>query len=516
MQYSSTVLIAAFGITSIFTHGVLDSVEGANGVTMPGLSVSDGTPRDCASPLCGSEADTSIIRKREMGTNKATALGRTQGGGPVDATKMMAMFMGGGGNATATKEAREVHAANVLRRSLGERAANGGIRTPKGTMETGVKAAAGVGASNGMPTCSDDGKIKMTYHQVNQDGAGPLTAMIDATSGGTDPAAFKSAQVTKNVPGIGIGGLSAAAVMDFPVEVQMPAGMTCSGTVGDAQNVCIVRMQNAAAAGPFGGSVAVTQSPAAKKRAIEYNLSKRHFARALAKRNAEDDAAAAIAELEKIGSATKDEEAEKEAIEGAKSPLTKKSVEDDAAAAIAELEKMGSATKDEEAEKEAIEGAKSPLTKKSVEDDAAAAIAELEKMGSATKDEEAEKEAIEGAKSPLTKKSVEDDAAAAIAELEKMGSATKDEDSKLEPVTVASVTRKRNTEDDANAAAAMAEFDKIDKMIKVESKNSDVVPATKKQADKEADKTSTKTDRDAEEDTELAALDAEIEAEDKE
>ncbi|EPQ62832.1 hypothetical protein BGT96224_5074, partial [Blumeria graminis f. sp. tritici 96224] len=268
MQYSSTILIAAFGITSVFTHGVVDSVEGANGVTMPGLSVSDGTPRDCASPLCGSEADTSIIRKREMGTNKATALGRTQGGGPVKASKMMAMFMAGGGNATATKAAREVHAANVLRRSLGERAANGGIRTPKGTMETGVKAAAGVGASSGMPTCSDDGKVKMTYHQVNQDGAGPLTAMIDSTSGGTDPAAFKSAKVTKNVPGIGIGGLSAAAVMDFPVEVQMPAGMTCSGTVGDAQNVCIVRMQNAAAAGPFGGSVAVTQSPAAKKRAI--------------------------------------------------------------------------------------------------------------------------------------------------------------------------------------------------------------------------------------------------------
>ncbi|CCU76429.1 Egh16H1-like protein [Blumeria hordei DH14] len=350
MQYSSTLLLAAFAVTRVFSHGVVDSVEGANGVTMPGLSVADGTPRDCASPLCGSEADTSIIRKREMGTNRATALGRTQGGGPVDATKMMAMFMGGGGNATATKEAREVHAANVLRRSLGERAANGGTRTPKGTLETGVKAAAGAGASSGMPTCTDDGKVKMTYHQINQDGAGPLTAMVDATSGGTDPAAFKSAKVTQNVPGIGIGGLSAAAVMDFPVEVQMPAGMTCSGTVGDAQNVCIVRMQNAAAAGPFGGSVAVTQSPAAKKRAIEYNLSKRHFARALAKRNAEDDAAAAIAELEKIGSATKDDEAEKEIT--AATPLTKKSAEDDAAAAaaIAELEKIGSATKDDEAE----------------------------------------------------------------------------------------------------------------------------------------------------------------------
>ncbi|VCU41347.1 Bgt-51561 [Blumeria graminis f. sp. tritici] len=385
MQYSSAILIAAFAVTSVFTHGVVDSVVGANDVTMPGLSVADGTPRDCASPRCGSEADTSIIRKREMGTNKATALGRTQGGGPVDASKMMAMFMGGGGNATATKAAREVHAANVLRRSLGERAANGGIRTPKGTMETGVKAAAGVGASSGMPTCSDDGKVKMTYHQINQDGAGPLTAMVDATSGGTDPAAFKSAEVTQNVPGIGIGGLSAAAVMDFPVEVQMPAGMTCSGTVGDAQNVCIVRMQNAAAAGPFGGSVAVTQSPAAKKRAIEYNLSKRHFARALAKRNAEDDAAAAaaIAELEKIGSATKDEQAEKE--DAVEAPLTKKSAEDDAAAAaaIAELEKIGSATKDEEASSAAV------VTKRDTDLDAAQK-AESEALDAETEAEDKE------------------------------------------------------------------------------------------------------------------------------
>jgi hypothetical protein len=121
----------------------------------------------------------------------------------------------------------------------------------------------------------------MTFHQVNQDGAGPLTAMIDATSGGTDPAAFQKATVTQDVPGIGIGGLSAAAVKDFPVKVQMPAGMTCSGSAGGADNVCIVRMQNAALAGPFGGSAAFTQSTAAKKRAVEYNLRKRHMARGI-------------------------------------------------------------------------------------------------------------------------------------------------------------------------------------------------------------------------------------------
>jgi hypothetical protein len=195
---------------------------------------------------------------------------------------MVSLFMGGAGNATEAKMARDIHEANVLRRSLGERAANGGTKTPAGTVETGVKAAAGVGATKGMPTTADDGTLTMTFHQVNQDGAGPLTASVDPTSGGSDASAFQTATVTQNVPGIGIGGLSAAQTMDFPVAIQMPAGMTCSGSVGGASNVCVAKLQNSALAGPFGGSVAFTQSAAAKKRSIEYNLSKRRFARALA------------------------------------------------------------------------------------------------------------------------------------------------------------------------------------------------------------------------------------------
>ncbi|KAA8565281.1 hypothetical protein MFRU_045g00090 [Monilinia fructicola] len=281
MQYTSAILVMAFAATNVLAHGVVTEIQGANGVKMPALSVADGTPRDCPSPGCGSEADTSIIRPNELGSNKATALGRTSKG-PVDASKMISMFMGGNANSTSAKAAREIHAANMARRSLVVRAADGGAKTPKGTSETGVKAAQGAGATSGMPTCADDGTIDMTFHQVNQDGAGPLKAMVDATSGGTDPAAFKMAQVTQNVPGIGIGGLSAAQTTDFQVKVQMPAGMTCSGSSGGASNVCVVKMMNDAIAGPFGGSAAFVQSAGAKKRAIEYNLSKRRFARAIA------------------------------------------------------------------------------------------------------------------------------------------------------------------------------------------------------------------------------------------
>ncbi len=108
--------------------------------------------------------------------------------------------------------------------------------------------------------------------QINQDGAGPLTAAIDGTSGGTDSAAFKTAQVTQDVPGLGFQGLSLATNKDFPLTVQMPAGMTCDATVAGVDNVCVVRVRNGAAAGPFGGSAAFTMSATAKKRALAYRM----------------------------------------------------------------------------------------------------------------------------------------------------------------------------------------------------------------------------------------------------
>ena len=98
---------------------------------------------------------------------------------------------------------------------------------------------------------------------------------MDGTSGGTDEAAMQPATVTEDVPGLGVQGLSLATTTDFEMKVQMPAGMTCDATVAVTPNVCVMRVRNGAAAGPFGGSVAFTQSTAARKRAIAYKLKKR-------------------------------------------------------------------------------------------------------------------------------------------------------------------------------------------------------------------------------------------------
>ena len=62
--------------------------------------MADGTPRDCSSSSCGSQDDTAIIRDDELGTDEASALGRTETDGPVDPAKNIAAFMGDSGSAT--------------------------------------------------------------------------------------------------------------------------------------------------------------------------------------------------------------------------------------------------------------------------------------------------------------------------------------------------------------------------------------------------------------------------------
>ncbi|KAK4099224.1 hypothetical protein N658DRAFT_498589 [Parathielavia hyrcaniae] len=313
------VLLLSLLATPSSAHGVVTLVRGANGVEMPGLTVADGTPRDCSTNRCGSQADTAIIRDREIRSGEVGPLGRTQGNGPVSAETMIAAFMGSGAAprvnaATASVGVEDdldgLPAAQQgddndndgggrfgrfrLGQKRGEAESGGGVvkvarqffqglfgggggragTASTVATETNVAAMAGTGASSGLPTCGDDGSIEMVFHQINQDGAGPLQAAIDGTSGGTDPDAFQTAEVTQDVPGFA-GGLSLATSRDFPLTVQMPAGMTCEATVGGVENVCVVRVRNGAAAGPFGGSAAFTQSPAARKRAIEYRLKKR-------------------------------------------------------------------------------------------------------------------------------------------------------------------------------------------------------------------------------------------------
>ncbi|KAF7155397.1 hypothetical protein CNMCM5623_007468 [Aspergillus felis] len=288
-----TVLLAS----QVSAHGLVTRIKGANGVNMPGLTIIDGVPRDCPSAACGGQKDTAIIRDQEMGGMKASPLGRTMGAGPVNAANVINKFLGGG---AATEKRGRVSLSDRRRQLINDAASvitnaggailNGaqdlvdktplggavksaqsavddalsivpglksGAMTAQGTSEKGVQLYSGKGASTGLPTASPDGVVTVIYHQVNQDGAGPLTADIDPSSGGTNPKAFVSAPVIQNIPGV--AGFSTSSTMDYEVKVQVPKGMKCTGTVGAAQNVCIVRIRNTAISGPFGGSAAFTQ-----------------------------------------------------------------------------------------------------------------------------------------------------------------------------------------------------------------------------------------------------------------
>ncbi|EEP77019.1 hypothetical protein UREG_01868 [Uncinocarpus reesii 1704] len=291
MKFSTAFALSALvSCSQVAAHGTITLVKGANGVNMPGLSVVDGTPRGCASAACGAQKDTAIIRNSEMG-GKASALGRTAYG-PVDPSKVMDAYMG-----RSKRHARDLlgarqlinEAASAFTGPIGAvlngvqdlvqptplkplmdsitNAGNGlggampgmatGAVVGADIKEGGVNQYYGKGKSAGLPTASSDGTVTMIYHQVNQDGAGPLLAEIDPSSGGQDPGAFQKAQILTNIPGV--AGLSTSSNSDFEIKVKMPEGMKCTGTVGSAKNVCIARVRNAALSGPFGGSAAFTQ-----------------------------------------------------------------------------------------------------------------------------------------------------------------------------------------------------------------------------------------------------------------
>lgn len=131
------------------------------------------------SPLCGAEADTSVIRRN------GSPLGKTSGGGEVDAAMAVANFMGNGANAAArfkrnllgsrfdNKRRGLLDGLNGLLGGGGGGGSGGkaseavGTKTPKGTVEDGVAKAAGKGAMSGLPTVGADGVLNMVMHQVS-------------------------------------------------------------------------------------------------------------------------------------------------------------------------------------------------------------------------------------------------------------------------------------------------------------------------------------------------------------
>ncbi|KAK1490783.1 hypothetical protein CCUS01_14378 [Colletotrichum cuscutae] len=160
-------------------------------------------------------------------------------------------------------------------RFKGEAADTFGETVGAGTndLETGTKA---IMAATGdqLPQIRAGGTIDMTVHQVNGDGGGPYDCMINGDATG---ATWTNINVPVTVPGQNSRN-RAGAMTDFPIKAEIPAGQTCTGTVAGQSNVCLVRCQNAARAGPFGGVVPVQMAQAGNTPAA----ARRNLARAVA------------------------------------------------------------------------------------------------------------------------------------------------------------------------------------------------------------------------------------------
>lgn len=192
-----TSLLALGALTSVSGHGLLTAVTGANGVTAPGFGNDASVPRDTGSARTA-EGDTPVFKKT------AGPCGATKNAGNLDIATEMAKAM----------------------------AATGGQ----------------------VPSAAADGTISMVYHQVNGDGAGPLTMEVDTTGTGNS---FVAMTPVQNAPGR--RGRSTTRATDLQISGKLPAGTTCTG--GPNGNACLVRVQNPV--GPFGGCSVVTDSTTA-------------------------------------------------------------------------------------------------------------------------------------------------------------------------------------------------------------------------------------------------------------
>ncbi|KAF2398290.1 hypothetical protein EJ06DRAFT_538861 [Trichodelitschia bisporula] len=198
MYFSTPIAFAILAFTNLVAgHGAIVKAVGDAGGAGSAIGIDPATPRDGTGRNPFQQDST-----RFRGQNKATC-GQTLGGGENDI---------------------EAGTQAVLQQ-------NGGT----------------------LPQVTAGGELQMTLHQVNGDGAGPYTCMIDATGTGTNWQAIK---VTTQAPGNN-GNNRATAKSDQALTAAIPADQTCTGTVAGQSNVCMVRCQNPARAGPFGGCMPV-------------------------------------------------------------------------------------------------------------------------------------------------------------------------------------------------------------------------------------------------------------------
>ncbi|KAK6334438.1 hypothetical protein TWF730_003652 [Orbilia blumenaviensis] len=120
---------------------------------------------------------------------------------------------------------------------------------------------------SGIPKVVPGGKVKVTVWQVNQDGGGPFKCMIDY-KGNANQWTTENLPVTTTCQGNAhsIRPWGGPAPCEF--EVTLPANLECTGKY-TADRICILRCQNQAANGPFGGCIPLQQLKPVVQKVVE-------------------------------------------------------------------------------------------------------------------------------------------------------------------------------------------------------------------------------------------------------
>jgi Egh16-like virulence factor len=101
-----------------------------------------------------------------------------------------------------------------------------------------------------------DGTLSMSVFQINGDGAGPFSVLLDSSASGKQ--FDTNVDVTTQVPGN--NGISNAASEAFPLVVKVPTNVACKG--GSTGNLCLVQVKNRSG---FGGCGLIQQGAAARR-----------------------------------------------------------------------------------------------------------------------------------------------------------------------------------------------------------------------------------------------------------
>lgn len=221
-MFSKVLILALAASPLVAAHGKVAMVTGDAGGNGTALGIKGGVvPGPGRNRV--TEVDTTVFGKTNIQTD---GLGKTQGGGQ-NAVSMIKSVMAQSGD------------------TLPQVSANGGT-------------------------------LSGVFHIVTTDGAGPIQGCIDTTGTGKfsqcDPITpdtqvpGKNGNIRPPRKARSVGELFTRSMdrimkrasnvnTDHPMSFSIPAGTTCTGSMGGMDNVCLMKIANSNRAGPFGGVV---------------------------------------------------------------------------------------------------------------------------------------------------------------------------------------------------------------------------------------------------------------------